>query len=238
VGVLRLVAALIVAAALGGCAASPHRQQAFNPAERTAIRTIGVLTPALSDEVAVRLFVHPVESLGVIGMLIAAGDMSGKTHEFTSALNARGFICQSQFREDLLQGLRAAGYEVRVVPTDRPRDEYGFATRYPDGDKSIDAYLDLYSGLIGYTAAGISTPYRPTVYLGARLVRATDHRVLYQDAIAYNAFGDPRDMVTIAPTSDYDFQAFNDLMARQDRAVEGLRVALKATGNELARQLR
>lgn len=237
-GVLRLVAAWVVAAVLTGCASSPHRTQAFDPAERTGIHTIGVLTPALSDEVAVRLFVHPVESLGVIGMLIAAGDMSGKTHEFTSALNSRGFICQRQFRDDLLAGLRSAGYEVRVVPTDRPRDEYAFASRYPDGDPSIDAYLDLYSGLVGYTAAGISTPYRPTVYLGARLVRARDHRVLYQDAIAYNAFGDPRDMVTIAPTTDYDFMAFNDLMAGQDRAVEGLRVALKATGNELARQLR
>ena len=69
-------------------------------------------------------------------------------------------------------------------------------------------------------------------------IRARDHRVIYQDAIAYNAFGAPRDMVTIAPTEDYDFQAFDDLMARQDHAVEGLRVALKATGNELARQLR
>ena len=236
-GVLRLMAALIAAAAITGCASTP-RQQAFNPAERTGIRTIGVLTPAISDEIAVRLFVHPVESLGVIGMLIAAGDMSGKTHEFTHALNARGFMCRRQFRDDLLDGLRAAGYEVRVVPTTRPAGEYAFAAAYPQGDQSIDAYLDLYSGLVGYTAAGISTPYRPTVYLGARLVRAKDHRVIYQDAIAYNAFGEPRDMVTIAPTTDYDFQAFDDLMARQDRAVEGLRVALKATGTELARQLR
>jgi hypothetical protein len=227
----------MVAAILTGCATTP-RPKAFDPSERTGIRTIGVLTPALSDEVAVRLLVHPVESLGVIGVLIAEGDMSGKTHEFTSALNARGFLGQRQFRDDLLAGLKAAGYEVRVVPTDRPRDEYAFASHYPDGDKSIDAYLDLYSGLIGYTAAGVSTPYRPTVYLGARLVRASDHRVIYQDGIAYNPFGDPRDMVTIAPTTDYDFMAFNDLMARQDRAVEGLRVALKATGDELARQLR
>lgn len=236
-GVLRLVATLMVAAGLTACAAVP-KQQAFNPAERTAIHTIGVLTPALSDEVSVRLFAHPVESLGVVGVLIAEGDMSGKTHEFTSALNTRGLSCRNQFRDDLLQGLKDAGYDVRMIPMSRPRDEYAFASKYPKGDGTVDAYLDLYSGLIGYTAAGVSTPYRPTVYLGARLVRARDHAVLYQDAIAYNAFGQPRDMVTISPTTSYDFMAFNDLMSKQDKAVEGLRVALKATGHELARQLR
>lgn len=233
---ISLIVALILASALGACAAPRHR--AYDPEIRTQIRTIGLLTPALNDKIAVRLMVHPGESFGVVGMLVAEGDMSGKTNEFTRFLGDRGFHGKAEFRDDIQTSLSAAGYTLRPIEVFRPIGQYGFLERYPTADGSVDAYLDLNSPLIGYTATNYDTPYRPTVQLGVRLVRASDHKVLYQDTIAYNAFGDGAGAITLMATHEFEFYAFEDLIAGPARAVDGLREAMRSIGQELARQLR
>ena len=232
----RLLALLLVGSLLGGCAAPKHRP--YDPAQRSKIHSIGLLTPAVSDTVAVRMEVHPGESFGVVGMLIAAGDMNGKTGQFTRAAQGKGFVCSKTFEHQLEAGLSTAGYDVKPVRVPRPRGEYEFLTQYPKGDGSVDAYLDLYTDMVGYIAAGGGTPYRPTVYLNVRLVRATDHKVLYQDRIAYNAFGDGNGAITLTAAKGYEYWDFDDLVADPVRALEGLQVAMRATGDELARQLR
>ncbi|MGQ0621040.1 MAG: hypothetical protein ACT4QA_14160 [Panacagrimonas sp.] len=231
-----LLVVLMCASALAACAAPRHRP--YDPAVRTQIRSIGVLTPAVTDKVSVRLMVHPGESFGVVGMLVAEGEMSGKTNEFTRVLGERGFRTKPEFRADLLTSLGAAGYALSAIDVFRPIGQYGFLERYPADDGSVDAYLDLNSPLIGYTAAGYDTPYRPTVQLGVRLVRAKDHKVLYQDTISYNAFGDGDGAITLMATREFEFNAFEDLIAGPVRAVDGLREAMRSIGQELARQLR
>lgn len=232
------VLALLVGSALmlGGCASGMHRP--YNPTERQQVRSIGLLTPVVPDEVAVRIVVHPGASLGLVGLLLAEGDMDDKTVGFTRRLKARGFRNDAGFEEQIKAGLEAAGYQVRSLPAPRGYAQTGFRDHYPKSDGSVDAYLDVYSDLIGYTAAGGSTPYRPTVYLNVRLVRANDLRVLYQDRIAYNAFGDGDGAITLSPAQGYEFAAFDQLMAQPDRALKGLQLAMRATGDEVARQLR
>lgn len=234
---LHRVLVLIVLGLLAtGCAAPLHRP--YDPVARHQIRSIGVLTPAVSDEVAVRMEVHPGESFGVVGMLVAAGDMNGKSGQFMRATRSKGFVCSSAFQQQLQAGLQQAGYDVRPIDITRSRYERDFLDHYPTADGSVDAYLDLYTDVIGYTAAGSGTPYRPTVHLNVRLVRATDHRVLYQDRIAYNAFGDGDGAITLSPAAGYEFARFDQLVADPIKALEGLRLAMRATGEALARQLR
>lgn len=231
-----LLTLLGVALTLGGCSAPQHRP--YNPVERHQIQRIGLLTPTVPDEVAVRMVVHPGQSLGVLGLLVAAGDMSDKTGDFTRALKSRGFRNGAGFEAQLKAGLAAAGYQVQTIAAPRGAAQDGYRSRYPAADGSVDAYLDIYSDLIGYTAAGGTTPYRPTVNLNVRLVRAKDHKVLYQDRIAYNAFGDGGGAITLTPARGYEFAEFEHLVANPARAAEGLNVAMRATGDELARQLR
>lgn len=234
---LRRVIVLMMSGLLAtGCAAPLHR--AYDPAIRHQIRSIGLLTPAVSDEVAVRMEVHPGESFGVVGMVVAATDMNGKSGEFMRATRRQGFVCSNTFQEQLDAGLRQAGYEVRPISVNRMSTEQAFLEQYPPDDGSVDAYLDLYTDLIGYTAAGGATPYRPTVHLNVRLVRASDHQVIYQDRIAYNAFGDGDGAITLAPAKGYEFARFDQLVADPVKALEGLRQAMRATGEALARQLR
>lgn len=220
---------------VAGCAGPTHR--AYNPIARQQVQRIGLLTPAVSDHIAVRMDVHPGLSLGVVGMLVAATDMSGKSTEFMRAARNEGFVCSHTFLEQLEAGLNQAGYEVHPITVMRPRREYAFIEHYPPADGSVDAYLDVYSDLIGYAAAGGSTPYRPTVHLNVRMVRASDHKVLYEDRIAYNAFGDGNGAITLTPIAGYEFAGFEQLVADPTRALEGLRLAMRATGEALARQL-
>lgn len=231
----RMLGLLIATLVLGGCAGQAHRP--YNPVERHQIRSIGLLTPTVPDEVAVRMVVHPGQTLGLVGVLVAEGDMDGKTSAFTRLMRARGFLSGTGFEQQLQAGLVAAGYRVSRIQSPRGVAEDGYRSRYPAADGTVDAYLDLYSDLIGYTAAGGGTPYRPTVYLNVRLVRAADHRVLYQDRIAYNAFGDGDGAITLDPARGYEFAAFDSLMTQPEKAQEGLRLAMRAAGDEVARQL-
>lgn len=226
----------LVALSLGACSGIQHR--AFNPTDRQDIKTIGLLTPAVPDTVSVKMSVHPGQSLGMVGTLIARSDMNDKSADFTHAAQGTGFVCSKRFKNQLEAGLNEAGFAVKAMNVSRPTGGYDFLKRYPADDGSVDAYLDLYSDLVGFTAAGGTTPYRPTVLLHVRLVRASDHKVLYQDAIAYNAFGDGDGAVTIAPSRQYEFPEFAELMANPLKALEGLQLAMRATGEELARQLR
>jgi hypothetical protein len=213
-------------------------QQPYDPAVRAQVKSIGILTPALADELAVRMMVHPGASFGLIGAAIAEADMSSKSDDFTEAVRSKGFQHRAHFVSNLAAALQGAGYQVREIGNPRASDEFKFFEQYPASDGSVDTYLDIYSGLIGYTAAGAATPYRPTMYMAVRLVDAKEHKTLYQDVIVYNAFGNPKDAITISPTTEFDFKAFDDLMAGQDRAIDGLKIALKTTGDEIGRQLR
>lgn len=233
---VRWLLLLVLGSLLGACAAPKYRP--YDPAARTKIQTIGLLTPAVSDTVAVRMEVHPGQSFGVVGMLIAEGDMEGKTGQFTRAVKGKGFVCSKTFLAQLGAGLRDGGYDVKPVEVTRPYHEYEFLEQYPKADGSVDAYLDLYTDMVGYIAAGGGTPYRPTVYLHVRLVRATDHKVLYQDRITYNPFGDGDGAITLTAAKGYEYWDFDDLVADPARALEGLQIAMRATGDELARQLR
>lgn len=231
----RLLSVLLLAALASACAAPPHKP--YDPAVRDGIHSIGLLPPAVSERTSVRLMVHPSEGLGMVGMVIAEGDMSAKSANFSNAMRAQGYRCRVQFRDSLMTSLRGAGYEVRSLDLARAAGDQEFMDRYPVADGKVDAYLDLYSDLIGYAAVGVNTPYRPTVHLTARLIRARDLKVLWQDRIAYNDLGEGN-AVTIQPVLGYQFGAYEELMANPARALEGLNVALRATGDELARQLR
>lgn len=232
----RILAVTLLMLSLGACSSVKHKP--YKPADRQQVQRIGLLTPAVPDRLAVRMVIHPGQSLGLVGMLLAEGDMGGKTGDFTRAMHEQGMYCRRDFIRQIEQGLAQGGYLVEPISVARPHNEYAFLDRYPTSNGRVDAYLDLYTDLVGYTAAGGGTPYRPTVYLYVRLVSARDHQVLYQDRIAYNAFGNGDGAITLTPAAGYEFAAFDQLMAQPQKALQGLQLAMRATSDELVRQLR
>ena len=236
-GTSMLVLVLVLATLLGACSTPRHRP--YDPVQRERIQRLALLTPSLPDDYDVRIVVHPGQSLGLVGLLVAEGDMLIKSDEFNDRMRQQGHRdCSTSFSQHLQAGLTESGYKVVPRWVRRSPGSFGFLEHYPQSDGSVDAYLDLYSERVGYTATGLGTPYRPTVYLNVRLVRASDHRVLYQDRIAYNAFGDGDGAITLSAGRDYEFRGIDHLLADPDHAFEGLQVAMRATGEALAQQLR
>lgn len=233
--VFRLLGLSAICLMLGACSGLSHR--ALDPSDRQQIRTIGLMTPAVPHEVDVKMNIHPGRSFGVVGTLVASRDMHGKQKDFRQVVRGEGFDSYKSFTPQLVAGLEEAGFQVKLIQQFRDLDKEEFLERYPQDDGSVDAYLDLYSEHVGFSAAGGTTPYRPTVLLHVRLVRADDRSVIYQDAIAYNAFGDGDGAVTLPPSPHYAFQGFDALMKNPKKAIEGLQVAMRETGRALARLL-
>jgi hypothetical protein len=228
---------ILIVALLLNAACATRSFQAYDPASRHQIKRIGVLTPGLPQGLDVRLRVHPGDSFGMIGMLVGEREMLGKGRRFSDAVSSEGFHYESFFRDQLILALRAEGYEVVPIPVGRRYDELRFLERYPANEAGVDAYLDLYSARVGYAAVAANTPYRPNVYMFARLIAADGGKVLFQDQVAYNALGDEGDAITVPGQPGYEFSSFDELVADRPHAVEGLKLALQSTGAALARQL-
>lgn len=234
--VVRLVVAALLLLLTSACAT--RAPQAYDPGLRDHVKRIGVLTPGFSNRLDVRLRVHPGDSFGIIGVLVGGSDMDRKSERFTAAIAEDGFKYEHFFRDHVVQSLQDAGYEVVAIPVGRRYDELAFLERYPVNEARVDAYLDLYAERLGYMATAGDTPYRPSALIAVRLLEANGGRVLFEDRIAYNALGEEDEAITISGSAEFEFTDFSDLIDCCPRAIEGLKQALAATGDELARQLR
>jgi hypothetical protein len=232
-----LLLSVLTVGLLSACASLP--QQAYDPSERQQIKTIGLLTPSLPTDLDVRMMVHPGASFGLIGALVAEGNMSGKSKKFTANARSHHFSAHREMARQVTTALQSAGYTVVPISVNRDSGTQDFLEGYALANApQVDAYLDLYANLVGYTAAGATTAYRPTVRVGAKLVRAADQQTLYTDHIWYNPFGEPKDSITLTANTQFDYGDFDALMADSQRAVTGLQEAIKATSEALGQQLR
>jgi len=227
------VALALAVLAVTGCASFP--QQPYNRVAHAKVQTIAIVSPALPEKPSAWMAVHPGQSFGLIGGLIAAGDTASKTNALADALNKQGFDHHAAFVAALSASLVEAGYKVTLLDAQRPNTE--FLAAYPDLG-GADAILDTYSGSVGYMSAGASTPYRPTAWVAARMVTAGESRTVFADQIFVNAFGNPRDAITLEAPSGYAFASFDNLVADPARTADGLSLALKTVAAEIARQLR
>lgn len=225
---------LAAVSTLGACASLP--QQPFNHAANPQIRTIGLLSPDISPELAVHVAVGAGASFGLIGGLIDAGVESSKTGDFNEAMKQKGLNMPGTLYADVARALAANGYRVKPVAV--ARGDGGLLESYPPADGSVEAYLDLSSSIIGYESAGATTPYRPTIGLTCKLVSARDGTLLMQDTIAYNPFGNSNTAVTIPPDTKFEFPGFSDIMADPDKAAAGLKVASVATAQAVGQLLK
>jgi len=222
-----LTIVLFAAIGLGACAAP---EIPFDRSTAPDVKTIGMITPIFPKQPTVWLASSVGQSFGLIGALVDAGLQGEREKKFQTVLVGHNYVAQDAFTDGLVASLQAQGYVVVQVPL--ARDKNDFAKKYPPADETkVDAYLDTVTLAYGYIAAGISSsnPYRPSVVTKVKLVRARDSSVLMQDLVFYNPVNNPKKIVTIAPDPAYQFPDFDSLMANQDQAVEGLRVAIKQT---------
>jgi hypothetical protein len=213
------------------------------PYDRTTaadIKTIGIVTPSYPEGPYVVLASNVGQSFGLVGALVEAGMQADRESRFKKAIAPHSFSVDQTCMGELTAALQAHGYTVVTVPQERPKTS--FLEKYPsDQEPKVDAWLDLVINY-GYIAAGIgSTPYRPTAYTSARLVRASDSAVLMQDLVIYNPvgpYGANQQAVTIAPDPAYQFADFTALAGDPALAVKGMQASLQESTKTVGQLLK
>jgi len=159
---------------LSACVSVPN--QAYNKAAHGEIKKIGLVKVSNPAEYSVNLVNHPGLGFGLIGGLVAAGDIDTKSKSFTQQQVDKYIRLGPDLTEALQKALENDGFEVILVDAgDKPRTD--FLKDYPSAD--CDVYLDATIQTAGYWAQFVSTPYLPTMFVPVRLVEARNKTVLY-----------------------------------------------------------
>lgn len=230
----RFLIAILAFVSLSGCGSFP--KQPFNAEAHSDINIIALANVGTPDGVAVRMLNHPGDNFGLVGVLIAEGDMASKTDRFEDSIAERGYDYVRHFTETLSNRLDNMGYQTRRVRVEREGDRDEFAQSY---DVSrVDAVLDVYVTYFGYAAAGATTDYRPSFHIAARLVRPAEETVAFVDRIHFNQFSEHSNAIVLDSEPEYAFHDFEELMADPERSIEGLRIAVAQVAKTLAKQFR
>jgi len=223
---------VVAVAALAGCATVP--KQAYNRTANPDIKVVGLLEPNIVVEYPVLNLGHAGNSFGLIGGLIAMGDMQSKTKDFTTAAMGRGFDLTADFRSQMVAAIEARGYRVKILMVERTKS--GFLEAYDSLDKEPDAYVDAtVSG--GYLCASGTADYFPSVQVGIRIVKRATREVVYQERIVYGyefKYGQP---VQITADPKYQFKDFPALMADVPLAIDGLRAGVPKVVAQVGRDI-
>lgn len=199
---------------LVGCAANP--KQSFNKQANPHIENIGVIQAKNPESINVRILHHPGANFGLIGGLIAEGDMKSKSDRYNEAVASKAPDWANYISEKLQLRLQEAGFTTQVIPTDR--ESNGYLDKYPASN--VDAFLD-YFFMVDYLASTPSSDYMPSVRLHARLVDRKSEAILYEERIAFGypfTFGDPIHI----PSSDYKYPDIDSLVNAADNSLAGL----------------
>lgn len=232
---MRLCAAVAVLALIVGCAQAP-KKQAFNREAATHIKTVVVSTRENQTEYEAAVLGHPGMSFGLIGGLVAAADMAGKTSKLTAAVDPKETRLQERFGERLKLALTKLGYETSVVVVPKAaKDEevLPLSTKQASGDAVLA--VDLFAG---YWAAGPSTDYFPRLLAKVRAMDVKSGGVLYEDTITYGYAMPNMPTVHLASEPRFRFRSIDALVADPAKAREGWYTGLDAIAAQIADDLR
>jgi hypothetical protein len=192
------------------------------------ISSVGVLTTHWPDTPRAMLASSVGKNLGLIGSLVDLAMEEARNSQLHAIANAHHFVASDRFDTDLRAAIAADGY--RVVPIVQSRSDSNYLSDYHTLT-GADAWLDCAGLYWGYIAAGIadSTPYRPSVIVKCRLVRATDQTILMRDTLFYNPVGLTGTFVELAPDPSFAYVTFDKLTADPNGAVAGMDAAFQHT---------
>jgi hypothetical protein len=231
----KLCLASLLTSTLAACGALPA--QNFDHSVRASIRRIEVVPVGAPEHPQVRIMNPIGAGFGVVGNLVESRRAAGASQEMEGVLAAAHYDFRASLGNSIAQAVSKVGFTINRLTGARPDNEHSrFLTKYPR-EKKIDAYLDVYATYVGFEAPQSSTAYRPRLELSARLVRAKDNQILFQDRIIYGCLENTdEEAVLVRADEKLSFRNRAALQVDPDRTARALQSAIDATAWELAKQ--
>lgn len=228
-------ALLLVVSLVGGCAS--YTTVPYIGGQASHVHAIGLMSVDTPPGLTVSVRAPAAAGFGLIGALIEKGVIDKKSNQFTKAADSLHYSLNEQLTGDLESDLQADGYTVNSVKVPRVANKFVKNLPKAPGD---DALLDVvvHQHEAGYRAAGDHTKYYPYVFVTARLVSVSTHKILYSRQIVYNPINPPGSARTIAPDPAYGYKDFDHLMADPKQSVEGLEQAVNRVAQVIATDLK
>jgi hypothetical protein len=232
---LKLCSVVALTWTLAACGALPS--QNFDHSTRASVRRIDVVPIGTPTHPQVRIMNPIGAGFGVVGNLVESRRAAGASQELESILAAAHYDFRTSLANSIAQAVSKVGFSINRPAGARPEKEHSrFLSKYPR-EKKVDAYLDVYATYVGFEAPQSSTAYRPRLELSARLVRAKDNQILFQDRIVYGcAENTDEDAVLVRADDKLSFRNRAALQVNPNKTARALQAAIDATAWELAKQ--
>ncbi len=163
---------------------------------------------------------HPGMSFGLIGGLIAAADMNGKSTRLTETLDPRVTQFRKHFSDALLASLQRNGYETEVIVTGKDEEPDKMVSSVRSQAKS-DVILGVQL-FVRYVAAGVSSDYVPMVLAKVKGVDTKTSKIVYSDEFIYGYNAPGGEAAHIASDDMYRFSNMDALLADPAKTRNGL----------------
>jgi hypothetical protein len=235
---LRLLAIFSLVTTLAACSSFPTQE--FNKEANQSVHVIAVAPIGVPDKPMVMIVNAVGTNFGLIGAAVEATRAANASNEAAKEFASGGLTYKTDLPSEIESGLKAAGFEVQMLPGNRPGSATTkFLTTEPAAP-GADAVLDIYVSYYGYVAASAKSPYRPSIHLEARLLDVKAQKVLFADQIYYNNFtpAAAKKAITIEPNPQAVFADRTAMRAAPAEVAKWMRAAQKAAADELARQLK
>jgi hypothetical protein len=231
-----LCLACILTCTLAACGALPA--QNFEHSARTSVKRVEMV-PIGTPEHAQARIMNPIGAgFGLVGNFVELRRKAGASQEMERALTTAHFDFRTSLANAIAQAVSKVGFTItRGTGSRSDKEQNKFLSQYPPPPKKVDAYLDVYASYVGFEAPQSSTDYRPRIEISARLVRARDHQILFQDRIIYGCVENTdEEAVLVRADEKLGFRNRAAFQADPERTARALQSAIDATAWELAKQ--
>src|SRR5262249_36771876 len=160
----------------------------LNKEANHSLHVIAVAPVGMPDKPMVTILNAAGNSFGLIGAAVEATRASNASNEAGTEFASAGLTYKTHFPSVVEQQLKAAGFEVQMLPGTRTGSDAGAFLKTLPVAPAADAILDIYVTYFGFVAASPQLPYRPAIHLQARLLGIKTQEVLFADQISYNNF--------------------------------------------------
>jgi hypothetical protein len=232
-GCTKAFATIAVCCALAACSAVPTVPS--KPEVLARIQTVAVIRPPATKTYTVLYIGHPGTGFGLIGGLIAAGDMSSKQDRLTEALNKEKLSVPSGLAENIAERLSQQGFQATVEDGPWEAKDGNSKLDFDKIQSSADAVLVILPTVVGFVATHLGSDYFPTVMVVATLLDKDRKTQLYR---GYHASGweQKREGWKYTP-ADTSFANFNALMLEPAKTADSLVDAANAVSITIAGDL-